>query len=273
LNPSSGAPQSFLRWPGGKRWAVNIITPIIHGIKFERYIEPFIGGGSIFFSVHPREAIISDLNTDLIATYKAVKSSPAKVLDQLRQLTCSREQYNAFRNMSRLKKNVDIATRFLYLNRMSFSGMYRVNLKGEFNVPFGGDRDLRTLTESKIIQNASRCLKAAAIESSDFEEVMERAKKGDLVYCDPTYTVAHNNNGFVRYNEKVFRWEDQQRLAKACLRAKKRGVKLIISNAAHESVIELYRDFSECRILERPTNISVKIHARKIVSEALFIVK
>jgi DNA adenine methylase len=273
LNPSDENAQSFLRWPGGKRWAIGIITPLIRELSFERYLEPFVGGGSIFFSLGPKKAIISDLNSDLIATYKAIKAHPDEVIEQLRNLSCSKEQYELFRKMNHLKKHTEIAVRFLFLNRMSFSGMYRVNLKGEFNVPFGGDRDLSLLTQGRVLTSASRCLKNATIEAGDFEQIIDKAEKGDLVYCDPTYTVSHNNNGFVRYNEKVFRWTDQERLAKACLRAKKRGAKLIISNAAHESILALYTKFAKCRILERPTNISAKIHARKMVSEALFIIE
>jgi DNA adenine methylase len=120
--------------------------------------------------------------------------------------------------------------------------------------------------------DASKGLKNKRIECLDFEEVIDSAKNGDLIYCDPTYTVAHTNNGFVKYNEKIFSWADQERLLNCAIRAYNKGVTVIISNAAHKSILELYSPFKP-RVLSRMSLISRKIDSRKEVKEYLFVLK
>jgi DNA adenine methylase len=168
------------------------------------------------------------------------------------------------------------ALRFLYLNRTGYSGMYRINRRGEFNVPFGGGlRTPEPLWRHELLVRASAALRPARLICSDFEPIMESASEGDAIYCDPTYTVAHDNNGFRRYNEAVFSWSDQQRLAQAAISASGRGVMVVVSNAHHSTVLELYSRVSNCevRTLERFSCISrAKVH-RRTVSEYLFILR
>ena len=112
--------------------------------------------------------------------------------------------------------------------------MYRLNQQGEFNVPFGGgERTTAPLWEYNLLTSSARALRGAKLLAVDFEQAISEAKKGDLVYCDPTYTVAHNNNGFIRYNERNFSWEDQKRLSRSCHSAAARGALVIVSNAYH----------------------------------------
>ncbi|MBI5059916.1 Dam family site-specific DNA-(adenine-N6)-methyltransferase [candidate division KSB1 bacterium] len=194
--------QPFIKWPGGKRWIVPTIRGLVDGRNFANYIEPFLGGGAVYFGLLPTFAHLSDINKDLINTYLQVRDHPRAIMNRIQMLRVTKPTYNRLR-ASEPSDPIDRAVRFLYLNRTCFGGVYRLNANGEFNVPFGGgERGLSPFWKDNLLINASRALSNCHIEQSDFEPIIGRAKHGDLVYCDPTYTVTHNNNGFIRYNEK-----------------------------------------------------------------------
>jgi DNA adenine methylase len=230
----------FLKWPGGKRWLVSNLLREIGSFQSENYFEPFLGGGALFFALQPKFSVLSDINPELINAYEQVKKNPEQLVRRLRALPVNPKTYEAFR---RKKKDSPFyrAIRFLYLNRTAFAGMYRLNRKGEFNVPYGGgERTPAILWQKGLIKTASILLRRSRLEACDFETAISVAGLGDLVYCDPTYTVMHNNNGFVRYNEKNFSWEDQKRLAACCKRAAQRGVFVLVSNAHHAEILQLF---------------------------------
>lgn len=234
-----------------------------------RYYEPFLGGGAIFFALHPQEATISDINEDLINTYIQVRDYPYEIMEELRKIPVTKENYYKIRNIE-IKDPTKRAIRFLFLNRTAFGGIYRLNLDGKFNVPYGGgERTPEPLWSRCLIENASEALKGVLIKASDFECIIEKAQKGDVVYCDPTYTVAHNNNGFIRYNERNFSWADQERLATAAFRACERGALVLVSNASCPSLKNLYAPF-EPKVLIRKSLISRKSSARREINEYLF---
>lgn len=267
--PSDFKCKPFLRWPGGKRWLIPTLIPLIANRKINTYIEPFLGGGAVYFSLLPSKAILSDINKELIETYQVVKSTPHHLLSTLEKMPVNRCHYYEIRS-EYYKLKVERAARLLYLNRLAFGGMYRVNRQGKFNVPFGGDRTLDILWSANLIVNASKALRSANLYNADFEEVINLASRGDLVYCDPTYTVAHNDNGFQRYNENIFSWTDQERLARACFNAVRRGVYIIMSNASHKTVKELYSPFKPITV-ERYTGVSRLNKGRRQVKELVFI--
>jgi len=228
--------KPFLKWPGGKRWLAHYIQALLAGRKFERYFEPFLGGGAIFFALRPTSAILSDINPDLINIYKQVKYRPRKLLERLQEIKVNKRAYLCMRSYEP-ECHRERAVRFLYLNRTAFAGMYRLDQQGRFNVPYGGgSRTPAILWRDNLLVNASRALKGATILTADFEKIIAMASEGDLVYCDPTYTVAHNNNGFIRYNEHNFSWKDQIRLAEASLSAAARGASVLVSNAFHKEL-------------------------------------
>lgn len=262
--------QPFLRWPGGKRWLLPHLLPIINRYTIKRYCEPFLGGGAVFFAIHPQHAIISDSNSNLINAYIEVKYRPDQIIQIIQSLAPTKETYYQIRSCKVECPSLQ-AAHFIYLNRMAFSGMYRVNKWGEFNVPFGGDRRLDTLWKQELIKQASVALKRTKIIKSDFEDSIQNARPGDLFYCDPTYTVAHNDNGFLRYNENIFSWDDQIRLANACISAAERGAIVLISNAATKEIAKLYRPYKPI-IINRFSSISPKIGGRKNVQEFLFVI-
>jgi DNA adenine methylase len=261
--------EPFIKWPGGKRWIIPSVQKIINLKEIGKYYEPFIGGGAVFFSFNFEQAIISDTNSELINVYEIVKGYPKELIFEIKQFTQDKETYYKIRE-SRFDNEIKRAAQFLYLNRLAFGGMYRVNHDGKFNVPYGGGRKADILWTKNLIQNASQKLQSTKIECIDFEEVIRRAKKNDLIYCDPPYTVAHNLNGFQRYNEKIFSWQDQIRLSEECFKAAKKGVKVIISNAANESIKELYAPIKP-EIVNRYSGLSRNPKLRKSIDEYILL--
>lgn len=229
----------FMKWPGGKRWFVSRHADVLPK-SFRRYCEPFLGGGSVFFHLQPGRAVLGDANAELIEAYKVVPWRRK----QLMRLLMEHKRKHGERHYYRVRRNVPVdpvgrAARTLYLNRTCFNGMYRVNRLGRFNVPKG--EKTAVLLDTDDFDAYARLLRRAELRVSDFEPLVDEMASGDLVFADPPYIVGHSNNGFVKYNEKLFKWEDQIRLANALARARNRGVKVVATNAGHAEVEKLYR--------------------------------
>jgi DNA adenine methylase len=156
----------------------------------------------------------------------------------------------------------------IYLITLAFNGIYRVNLRGEFNVPYGYKTHLDPCDGDRI-RRASELLRTAVVRDYDFEEALRPATRGDLVYLDPPYTVAHGNNGFVKYNAKIFSWEDQVRLARAAKELVNKGCTVIVSNADHGSIRRLYLGFKTA-VLERNSVIAASSDFRSRITECVF---
>src|ERR1035437_1801307 len=268
LQQASAKP--FLKWPGGKRWLTRHLLGLLDGCSYRRYFEPFLGGGALFFALQPEMAVLSDVNSDLINVYVQVRYRPHELIRRLKELPVDKATYDRFRSANpRLR--VDRAVRFLYLNRTAFGGIYRLNRQGSFNVPFGGgQRTPEPLWNQNLLVNASKALKGAQLQNSDFQELLAEAGPGDLVYCDPTYTVAHNNNGFVRYNERNFSWDDQKRLADTCQRLAREGATVLVSNADHDDIVRLYLPTRVYR-LDRMSGLCPVSIKRKPTTELLLL--
>lgn len=228
----------FLKWPGGKRWLIAHHVNLLP-INFNTYIEPFLGSGTVFFYLKPSDSILGDINPDLIATYLGVQQDWRRVEKILKKH--KRQHGNGYYykiRSSKPRSTVCRAARLIYLNRTCFNGIYRVNLDGEFNVP-KGTRD-SILFETDNFSEISRALSQAQIMASDFEPLVNKAKANDLVFADPPYTVTHNINGFIKYNEQLFSWNDQIRLANSLTHARDRGAQIVATNANHRAVRDLY---------------------------------
>lgn len=245
----------FLKWPGGKRWFIARHAAVLP-TTFKRYIEPFLGSGSVFFHLEPSQAILGDINAELIDLYRAVgwRRTQFEALMREHQVNHSTRYYYRIRR-SVPNDLVGRAARTLYLNRTSFNGMYRVNRTGQFNVPKG--EKSAVVMDTDDFAAAAKLIRQAELIASDFEPLIDSAQAGDLVFADPPYVVGHNNNGFIKYNEKLFKWSDQIRLAGALSRAEVRGVKIVATNAAHAELKRLYpaRQF-KVRQVERYSSIS-----------------
>ncbi|MFH1374254.1 MAG: Dam family site-specific DNA-(adenine-N6)-methyltransferase [bacterium] len=250
----------FLKWAGGKRWLVENHLELLN-IHFERYIEPFLGSGAVFFRLAPKSAILSDSNAQLIDTYRAIGDDWKKVLRLLRNhhRSHTKEYYYKIR-AQKPRSSAGGAARFIYLNRTCWNGLYRVNLRGQFNVPIGTKTNVILSTDD--FEKCASLLANAKLYSQDFETILGKAKTGDFVFVDPPYTVRHNDNAFIKYNESLFSWEDQIRLRNCVRSALDRGAKLIITNACNKCIQELYYGIGEHITLSRASVISGKSSAR-----------
>jgi len=267
-NGSSQIPSApLLKWAGGKRWLAPRLVEIISRAAFARYFEPFCGGAALFFQLAPKRAVLSDMNADLINCYKQIKNDANAVITVLRTFRNSEDDYYAIRNMNP-RADSRRAARILYLTTLAFNGIYRVNLRGEFNVPYGYKTHLEAF-DAERIRAASRLLQGARLFVADFEDISAEATVKDLIYFDPPYTVAHGNNGFIKYNEKILQWEDQLRLACVATAATERGCKVIVSNADHPSIRKLYTHFTMERV-PRGSVMAADASYRRTITECLF---
>jgi DNA adenine methylase len=234
--------------------------------NFGRYIEPFLGSGALFFALQPREAILSDLNPDLVETFSAIKEQWESVRSILRRYhrLHSKTFYYQVRE-SRPRSPQARAARFIYLNRTCWNGLYRVNLRGDFNVPIG-TKD-KVILDTDNFGSISNLLKAATFVVSDFEPIIHAAGRGDLVFADPPYVTAHSQNGFLKYNEKLFSWADQVRLVECLECAKKRGAQIVATNADTPSIRSLYARSFTIRAVTRPSVIAASSLKRGVRSE------
>lgn len=260
----------FLKWAGGKRWLVDQHFSLIPSFT-GKYIEPFLGGGSVFFKIRPKEAFLSDSNERLIECYTAMRDHPHLVYSILKEhhlLHCD-EYYYHLRSKN-YTSDVERAAQFIYLNRTCFNGLYRVNLKGTFNVPRGSKHSVLLGSDNFI--SSSEALRGSTLRAIDFEEAINEGKEGDLIFIDPPYTVKHNFNGFVKYNDKIFKWADQERLRDTIVRARDRGCVCVVTNAAHKSVVDLYSGIGTITYLKRKSVLSGKNSARGTYDEILVVI-
>ena len=257
----------FLKWAGGKRWLTFQLADLISNIE-GTYYEPFLGSAAMFFHSKPERAALSDMNAALVETYRALQVDQAEVTIHLRRHAAqhSTEHYYRVRSMQ-CKTNFTRAAQFIYLNRTCWTGLYRVNRQGFFNVPKGSKE--RVLLETDDFEEIANCLKEASILCVDFETQIDKAGAGDIVFCDPPYTVRHKHNGFVKYNEILFSWDDQVRLKAALLRAKTRGARIFLTNADHESIRTLYAEDFSILELSRFSAISSTSSSRGKYAELL----
>lgn len=259
--------KPFLMWAGGKRWFIKQHSTIFPD-NFNQYIEPFLGSGAVFFKIKPAQAILSDINKELIDTYSAIKKNWEEVFSRLKKhhSLFNKDYYYKIR-LSEPQDLYDKAARLIFLNRTCWNGLYRVNNKGQFNVPIGTKVDV--VREDDNFAAISKILQNANLQQSDFEDIIDKAKENDLLFVDPPYTVRHNDNGFIKYNEQIFSWEDQIRLSEAIVRAKKRGAKVILTNANHKSIKKLYKNDFELLTVARKSILSGKSEYRGTVSELI----
>lgn len=257
--------KPFLKWAGGKRWFVYQYAHLFPS-EFDRYIEPFLGSGAVFFHLAPERAVLGDSNVDLINTYSAIKKNWRLVYRYLRahHANHSSEYYYQIRD-KQLRSSFSRAAQFIYLNRTCWNGLYRVNQKGVFNVPIGTKESV--VFKDDRFDLVAEKLKTATLRVVDFEDLIDDSGEGDFVFVDPPYTVRHNHNAFIRYNEKLFSWFDQERLFYALKRAKNRGAMVLGTNAYHQSVRDLYDSDFNMMCVCRNSSISSKASTRRKFEE------
>lgn len=261
--------KPFISWAGAKRRLLPQILPHIPK-NFNTYIEPFLGGGSLFLQLAPESAILNDACVPLIDTWRAVQRNALGVHKEAVRRPLEKRAYYSAR-AERGGGYLQRAGRFIYLNKGAFNGLYRVNLNGEFNVPWGAPKSGFICDRDNLVQVGSLLSREdVTLTRGDFDPALASAQRGDLVFVDPPYVTSHNNNGFIEYNEKIFSWDDQVRLALSVQRAVARGATVLVTNAHHDRVIELYPGFEQV-VLERASTLAASKTKRGRTSEILLI--
>lgn len=266
-SPLSDVPRPFLRWAGSKRWLLRYLVPHL-APRFRTYREPFLGSGALFFLLCPDHAVLSDKCRELVEVYRALTDGVSTIIRYLRPMKPDRALFYAIRSRPSYGRFKHVA-QFLYLNKTCWNGLYRVNSDGRFNVPYGMPKT-DFISDFDNLRACSRVLAKPGVrlEACDFETALEDVQVGDLVYLDPPYVTRHNNNGFIDYNETLFSWEDQKRLARRARQLADAGAYVIVTNADHREVLELYKGFQR-RILTRASTLASNPRYRVRVNEAI----
>ena len=223
---------------------------------YEKYLEPFIGGGALFFNLAAENSVIGDTNAELINLYKCLVASADEISEVLNEMPVTSEDFYRVRaNDWRNDDPVVAAARTIYLNRLCFNGLYRVNKKGQFNVPFGNYKKPNFPTKESLLL-AGKVLSNATIVESDYAKLLKKyASKGDLIFLDPPYVPIGKYSDFNRYGAKQFIGADHEELAAEVRRLADMGCFVMLTNSNHPSVHELFGDF-EIRILKTRRNIN-----------------
>lgn len=247
--------KPILKWAGGKRQLLPQLKECIPS-NYKKYIEPFIGGGALFFDLNIKNSIISDTNNELTNLYSQIASNPAGIIKKLKEYKNTRNFFYDVRQQKPDSK-LDRACRTIYLNRTCFNGLYRVNKKGEFNVPYAANKNVTFVDESNLLK-ASVLLKKTKILNMSFDLVIKKyATKGDLIFLDPPYLPVSEFSDFKRYTKEQFRLDDHIKLAKLYKELSKKGCYLILTNSSSPKILDLYKEFN-IKIFNTKRNINSK---------------
>ena len=276
-------PTPFLKWAGGKRALVPQILPRFPE-KFGTYIEPFLGAGSLFFALPAdTKKIGNDYNPELISAYEALRDDLPAVLRELRKRTNTKEDYLSVREWDRSpafakRSKASRAARFIFLNKTGYNGLYRVNSRGEYNVPYGAPKTVNFLQEDNL-RAVSAFLNAKTkqgthsvqLMSGDYKVALAKAKKGDFVYLDPPYDPLSPTSAFTSYNENGFGRDDQKELCEEIIALTKRGVKVLLSNSDTDFIRTLYgnKKLFEVETINVRRAISAQKTSRGVITEVL----
>ena len=251
--------KPILKWAGGKRQMLPSLSKYIPK-KFGTYIEPFIGGGALFFELNYNNSIISDSNEELINLYKAISKDYLKVSKKLEQYKNTKDFFYKVRDSEPIEI-YSKAARTIYLNRTCFNGLYRVNKKGEFNVPYANNKKVN-LVDKENLKLASKLLKKSKIILSDYQVVLEKyCKKNDLIFLDPPYLPISKYSDFKRYTKEQFYFDDHVKLAKIFKKLDRKGCYLILTNSNSPEIHKLYKDYN-IEVVSTKRNINSKGNKR-----------
>ena len=254
--------KPILKWAGGKTQLLEYLLPKIPA-EYNKYIEPFFGGGALFFALKPENSIIADSNPELINLYRVIAKDVNSLINELKNLKNEKDFFYDIRRkeFSELSE-IEAAARTLFLNKTAFNGLYRVNKKGQFNVPYGYYKNPKILDEDQLLA-ASKLLKKTKILLGDFKDVLSKnAKKGDFIFLDPPYLPISKYSDFKRYTKEQFYEKDQISLANLVNNLSKKGCHILLTNSNHPLMHELYKEFN-IDIYKTKRNINSKSTNRK----------
>lgn len=240
----------IVKWVGGKRQLLDEIMPFIPD-KYTTYVEPFVGGGALFFEIQPKKAIINDYNEELINMYQIVRDYPDELIDILKEHedSNSEDYFYTIRSLDRNSEythlgDVKRAARIIYLNKTCYNGLYRVNAAGQFNTPYGKYKN-PCIVNATVIKAMSSYLnnKEISIRQGDYRDVLKNVHKGAFVYLDPPYMPISSSASFTGYTENGFSYKEQVELKKACDKLRDRGIIFVQSNSDCPEIRELYSGY------------------------------
>lgn len=269
--------KPFVKWVGGKRQLLkqfreqNFYPPEKFDVKKFQYFEPFVGGGAVFFDLLPDKAFLSDLNSDLVTSYNVIKNDVEALIKSLKKHKYEKEYFLKIR--AKDPKNltaIEIASRFIYLNRTAFNGMYRVNSKGQFNVPFG-KYDNPTICDADNLRKVSEALQKVEIKHQDYKAILKKAKKGDFVYFDPPYYPVSKTASFTSYTSDAFLEKEQLELRDVFVELSNRECFVMLSNSDTPFINEIYSGIKGVRInkVQAGRAINSKSSGRGKITEVL----
>ncbi len=270
-NKNKSVLKPFLRWAGGKTRLVDFILGVVpQDLEKVTYWEPFLGAGSLFFALQPYRAVLADLNHDLIACFKAVREHPDLIANYLRRharLTSKDYYYEIRTKYNRANDSIAKSVMFIYLNKTCFNGIWRVNEKGEFNVPYGY-KEPPTLPSSKDLKAASVALKCADLKVGDFRQILEEVGTNDFVYLDPPYPPLNQTAYFTHYTQERFGISDHEALAEMAIRLSKKGCRVLVSNADTKFIRSLYNSF---RVVQRKVTRWIRSDGKRYKAREILI--
>jgi len=263
------APSPFVKWVGGKRGIIQELTRRLPH-SFKSYYEPFVGGGALFFELcrQLKKAFLSDVNVDLVITFNVIRRDPQKLIARLNEHAAKHNEayYYTMRSQHYADDPIELAARFIYLNKTCYNGLFRANKKGEFNVPVGRYENPPILDEENLLL-CHEALQRAVIEYKDFAEIAPKAN--DFVYFDPPYHPT-DENSFTKYSKSGFTEHDQARLKDFALALHKKGVKVMISNSDTKFIRDLYKSRAfNIESVSAPRLVNCKAEGRKAAEEVL----
>lgn len=265
----------FVKWAGGKRSITKQLLKYIPN-DFNDYYEPFVGGGALFFALYNKglieKAYLSDINSELIITYLMIQKKPYELIELLKEHKKnhnknSKEYYYKIRDIKQINDTIELAARFLYLNKTCYNGLYRVNKNNEFNVPIGKYKDPNIVQEDNILA-CHVVLQKTEISCNYFQNI--KAKKYDLVYFDPPYHPIEENS-FTSYIDFSFLNKEQLELRDFALVLKKSGVKVMLSNSKTDFIINNYKDEFYLKDIKAPRTVNCKSGGRESITELLMV--
>jgi len=240
----------ILKWAGGKRKLIpNILRLFPKNYRELVYHEPFVGGGAVFFKIKPEKGSINDINPRLINFYRIVRDEPEELISLAKTYKHDKVEFYQRRNQFNRTglSDVEEASLLLYLNKTAYNGLYRVNSKGGFNVPFGSYKNPTIVPEDRI-REACKLLEDIEICCTDFTYILDIAKKGDLCYFDPPYLPVSETADFTSYSKDGFSYQDQIRLRDTCIELDKSGILFVLSNSYVPSLVEKYKEIDNFEI-------------------------
>ena len=262
-------PKPFVKWVGGKRQLLeqfrllNLYPPDDFDPISGKYFEPFVGGGAVFFDLLPKKAYLSDLNKELVITYNVIKNNVEELIINLKRHKTDKEYFLRIRSQDPLKlDDIRVASRFIFLNRTCFNGMYRVNKAGLFNVPFGRYTN-PCICDAENLRKVSKALRGVEIKNRDYKEVFKKTEKGDFVYFDPPYYPLSRTASFTSYTTNEFLEKEQIELRNTFVELHQRGCFVMLSNSDTPFINKIYKGIKGVKISKIKAGRAINSDASK----------